>query len=149
MWTPAYHFLSYTILARIIAPLQPFALKQLTNDLTVIEIIFVYALISFILAAIAFLFIQDHTRNVTLLKKIKNGKILHLLLFIGLVFLFTNAVKLCIYKNESIVRARPTLTALGLIATLLWGIFYFKEKITKKIIAGTLLLLLAVCILAS
>lgn len=149
MWLPTYNFLNYCLMARAVAPLHPFVLKTFTKELTIVEIIFLYATVSFLISTLLFLAVHDHSRNKMLFNKIKEGRIAVLLLLLAIIFLITNGIKLFIYKHEDIVRARPTLTAIGLIATFIWGIFIFKEKITKKIVVASVLLLLAICILAS
>ena len=75
MWFPAYNFLNYCIMARAVAPLHPFVLKTFTKELTIVEIIFLYATVSFIISALLFIAVHDHSRNKMLITKIKEGRI--------------------------------------------------------------------------
>jgi len=144
-----YHFLSYCILSRGVTPLQPFILKKLIKSFTPLEVLYIYTCISFIIMSLIFyLFHKDHSRNYYILSKVfTDTNVLFLVLVTVIIFTLATLLKLFIYKNESIVKARPTLVAIGLIATLLWGFFIFKEDIKTKHIFACILLIAAVYIL--
>ena len=100
MWIPPYNFLNFCILARILSPIHPFILKAFATELSIVEIVFLYGAVSFVISTFFFIFFHDHSRNATFIKKIKDKKNIGLLIILALIFLFTNVVKLSIYEFD-------------------------------------------------
>ena len=140
-----YNFLNYAIISRVLGSLNPFIYKKIIDNFTPLELLYIFSCLTFLIMSI--LFYLFHKDNTTLSKITTNYNVLFLILTTVIIFIIATFIKLYIYKHEFIVKARPTLIAIGIISTLLWGKFIFKEKISKNIVLATSLIIIAIYLL--
>ena len=117
--------------------------KHLLNDLNNTEFFILYMAVSVVGTFINYIY-QTQFRNekVNLLKKItENKKIFWFILVIVLLKFFTSYARASYLRNNALSKYGPIHKSLLIICMLIFGVIFFKEKLTTTNILGVMLII--------